>query len=388
MKKRLIIYLFILLPVISSCIYPFEPKGLEESESIITVEGDIICGDTSVFTISRSINLSDNNKSLVTLKADSVYVEDENGEKIAAAVVESRDNNFYEKARYKYVADTKSLNPDLRYRLVVVLPESSVYLSEYVPVLQSPPIDSITYQVTSDRHALRIMVHSVSEVDSLKYFRWDFEEDWEFTARYFAEWRYDERTLSLLEIPFSENRYYCWKKDSSKDILVFNTEKLDKNRVDAFVVKDIDYHDDRISLIYAITVRQKMITKRGYEYWSNIRKNNDQTGGIFSPQPSEMSGNVYSLHNPSEPVIGFISACRPSSLRKFISRDYVTIYKDVSICVEDTLDVKKWQTAYSQGKDVAYIIGKDGKVVWGSGICVDCTRTGTKKRPDFWPVEY
>jgi hypothetical protein len=55
-------------------------------------------------------------------------------------------------------------------------------------------------------------------------------------------------------------------------------------------------------------LRQYALTKEGFEYYERLKKNTEQIGSIFDPQPSALSGNIHCITTPAELVLGFISA--------------------------------------------------------------------------------
>jgi hypothetical protein len=67
-------------------------------------------------------------------------------------------------------------------------------------------------------------------------------------------------------------------------------------------------------------VRQYALDKDGYQFFEQLKKNTESLGTIFDPQPSQLHGNIHSLVDSAEVVIGYISATTISQQRIFISR--------------------------------------------------------------------
>ena len=51
-------------------------------------------------------------------------------------------------------------------------------------------------------------------------------------------------------------------------------------------------NEDRFTVLYSIQVQQRALSKEGYEYYLNVQQQNEEMGGIFTPQPSEIQGNI------------------------------------------------------------------------------------------------
>lgn len=201
--------------------------------------------------------------------------------------------------------------------------------------------------------------------------------------------RYNKDKNNLEAIPGEElgMRYYCWEKDSSTGIYIASTEKLSKNVVYRQPLKTIYPTDRRISLLYSLLVSQIALTQEGYIYWETLKKNTDETGGIFAPQPSEMRGNLESITNTGEPVIGFISASTVTQKRIFVSNQQLRVYKNTTICPLDTLKRGDWGLAAESGaNEVIEDLPQFGAASWVVARCANCVKAGgTKNKPSFWP---
>jgi hypothetical protein len=64
----------------------------------------------------------------------------------------------------------------------------------------------------------------------------------------------------------------------------------------------------RLSVLYTIMVRQYGLTEAAYNFLYMMEQNSEALGTIFDPQPSQLTGNIQCLTNPSEPVVGYVSA--------------------------------------------------------------------------------
>ena len=55
-----------------------------------------------------------------------------------------------------------------------------------------------------------------------------------------------------------------------------------------------------------------------------MKKNTEQTGSLFDPQPSQLSGNIHCLTDPNELVIGYVEITQEQTQRIFISSSEVS----------------------------------------------------------------
>lgn len=383
---KLYVYLLISVFMINGCITPFEPEGYDELENLLVIEGDINANAQTEIIISRSLKLKDISKRNF-IKSAVVWVESELGVKYPASQVVSGTD-------VKYVANTAGLDVSKKYKLCVKTPDGKSYESDLVPVLISPDIDSIEFVSDTINRSVTFYVNTHDDSNKTHFYRWSYTEDWEFTSHLFAYQEYNPLTMKIIPLPtFSKDRFYCWNKDVSKNIMVTSTTHLSSDKVYRMPLVSIGSADLRISALYSIEVFQRALSREGYQYWETLRKNSDQVGGIFSPQPSEMRGNIRGITDPEETVLGFISAGYVTKKRFFASKNDIGIYYNAHIC-----DIKiperevpipiPWSTMYETGYAVVSYDPLEGESLWAPVACVDCRVSGTKNKPLFWPNDH
>jgi hypothetical protein len=136
-----------------------------------------------------------------------------------------------------------------------------------------------------------------------------------------------------------------------------------------------------------------VLTQEAYQYWVATIKNSENMGSLYAPIPSRVIGNIYSVSNPNEPVIGYFSASSIESNRVSLTRDDVPApatydpdgYENcgdsfVPVGSESTLSavliVDKRYDIVTQ-KLQGYIVSNRD--------CIDCReKGGTTTRPPYW----
>jgi hypothetical protein len=138
-----------------------------------------------------------------------------------------------------------------------------------------------------------------------------------------------------------------------------------------------------------------VLTKDWYEWEQKLKKNTEQLGSIFDPQPSQTGGNIHNMTDPSETVVGFIGCSSQTEERIFVDRSQlpaVHVYSGYELCVQDTvLNAKKPLYDYF-GTGFGIPIqpyhddfGNLTKYYGSAGGCVDCRlKGGSTVQPDFW----
>lgn len=368
----------------SSCIYDYNPKdeslpGLMEPHFVI--DGDIIVGGFTKIKLGFTETLLGETKDLPT--GITVAVESEEGEYIYGALADDVENLVE--------IDTRNLKTNGSYRLCVSVPGRGEYISEYKQVVLTPPIDTITWSMSRDSSYVDIEVSTHTDGDETLYCKWNYDENWESPSYYQPRLRYDRKTERLIDLTEEEKveRSYCWSEAHSSYVLIANTERLEDNIISKFVVNKIAPTDTRVRGLYSINIVQRALDKEAYSYWAELQRNMQSTGGIFSAQPTELKGNIVSLSNPSEDVIGYISVTTTTEKRVFIDWSEIKFFSTgCSLNLIDAGDKIMMTNYYRQGYvPVSYseALGEKVKAFWTVLQCADCRSYSNSIRPDFWP---
>jgi hypothetical protein len=397
-------YLLILIVAAASCRKPYLPPVVHAVNSYLVVEGVIDSGPDSTFIkLSRSVNIS----SKVSVKP----------ELNAIVTVESDQNTSYpltEMGNGKYACAGLNLDNSHKYRLNIKTASNGQYLSDYTAVLNAPPIDSVSWDTkgTFQSPGLNVNVNTHDPANKVIYYRWEYQETWIFHANFESYFKSNGDTVLGRDM-VNDNITYCWQSDTSSSITLASTAKLSKAVILNQPLTSIISTSEKVGDKYSILVKQYALTADAYNFYSSMKKNTEQLGSIFDANPSEISGNIHSVTNPSEPVIGYVSVGSTTSQRIFISTQQlprwttIAFYPDCLLAFNQPYD-KDTPCCYYNFKganqvdiEINYLIGNNPNPlipVDAIGLpghppigytaatkeCVDCTLRGTNKRPVFW----
>lgn len=369
-------YILILFVACKEEFHP--PVSNNTNYNYLVVEGNIIAGDDSTFVhLTRTVPISDTGVIQPELNA-SITVESENG-------------NTYplmEKGNGFYFAPPLNISTGENYRLHIVTSNGKEYASDYVPVKITPPIDSISWKLDQNTGVI-IYATAHDATGNTRYYRWDYVETWERRSQDSSVLIYDASLHNVRYRVPSEQIYRCWNTDTSSEILIANTAGLSEDVMYEKPLRSIPYGSVKISWIYSIDVKQYALTGEAYEYWENLKKNTEEQGGIFGPQPFADYGNIHCLTDASEPVLGYVSANSVSQKRIYISWRQVQWYNSYRECEDTTVTKDMIETVYSVPifLPVTYVFQPPGAVFGRSAECVDCRLSGggTTVRPPYMP---
>jgi len=379
-------YLLILIISALGCRKPYNPSVIASPESYLVVEGVINSGaDSTLIKLSKTVNLSGVAVANPVLNA--------------TVTVESDQNSNYpltELGNGNYATYGLNLNNTHNYRLNIQTADGKQYQSDFEPVTNTPPIDSVGFKMQSN--GLQLYVNTHDPNNAINYYRWDYKETWQFHAKYESE--FVTNGTAIVYRPPAQSVYGCFGNDASSTILLGSSAKLKQAVIYQSPLTQIASTSEKIETKYSILVSQYALTGDAYNFWVNLKQNTEELGSIFDAQPSNINGNMHCITNPSEPVIGYISVCTVQQKRIFISNSQLpqTWFPTYPYsCNVDTA----WYCAPIKCKNqVAQFLIPPGSgeipitsLTAGPAIigflatepdCVDCTLRGTTTQPAFW----
>ena len=367
-----------LVSLLSSCVDPYAPPALTAPQSYLTVDGFINLQGVTTVRLARTRNLSGGSTSPAETGA-SVAIQDEAGARYPLA----------EQAGGTYASAALTLGAGHRYQLRLRTAAGREYASDLVTAKVTPAIDSVSW--AAGPAGVQLYVNSHDAANATRYYRWSYQETWEFHSAYQSDLEYVGGQVQRR----SENIYRCWRTENSTSISLSATDKLSQDVVSQFPLTLLPRNSGKLNSIYSILVQQYALTAEEFAYWDKLRKNTESLGTLFDPLPSQLSGNVHGLTDTSELVLGYVGASSVTEKRRFISVYQqlppgfirpITGYEDCS--KPATILLADLPTAFgSQMFLVLEPLGV-GKITGYTGApasCVDCRQRGTNVKPSYWP---
>jgi len=363
--------------LLSNCKIPYDPPIKSNQTNFLVVEGFIDGAAPTVIKVSRTrmISRGDTASTRRELFA-SVFIEDDQNNKF----------HLMESGNGIYTSNSViHLNPSNKYHLRIVTSDTKEYISDFVPFKVSPEIDAIGWKFKNDD--VQVFINTHDQNDATKYYRWEYEETWEFHSRYYTGLEYIAASNAV--VPRTEQVYACWKSVSSSSIALGSSAKLTHDIIEQAPLVNIEQHSQKLSVLYSILVRQYALDITAYNYWEAMKNNTEKIGSIFDPQPNQTVGNIHCSSDPSEMVVGYIGAGNSVEKRFFINNNELP--KDWNIygaC--DLKDVTADSIAFYFTAGYAPINESrtpTGAIIYPSSYieCIDCTLMGNNKKPAFWP---
>jgi hypothetical protein len=363
-------FLIITLFVLAACREEYQPQVTQQNLNYLVVEG-IINPDSTTVMLSRTRTINDTT-TLIPEPNAVVFIQGERG---SSYLMTTRPGGIY-------TIGTLPLDLTDKYRLKISV-SSKQYVSDFVNLEHTPPIDSVSWNQNTD---VTISLSTHDPTNNTRYYRWEYEETWEFHSYYDSHLGYSNGQIYFLDS--SQIVHVCYNSAASTQILLGTSAELSNDIIDNTPITVIPDGSEKLTERYSILVKQYALTKEAYEFWQLLRRNTNQVGGLFDAQPSELIGNLHCISNPAEPVIGYVSASTVETKRIFIGRtelsfwhytaeDFFCTPKIISDSVQYYLSDTSMAPAY-------FVTG--GALAIAKKSCVDCRRHGGKTvKPPFWP---
>jgi len=381
MKKGAIFILIFF--TILACKEPFEPDLSQENLRVLTVEGYLDTeGKPSELYLGYTRRIYGDNLgpgSTPAVRAD-VYLESSSGQQYDLL---DQGNGYY--------LFEQDVAEDDTYQLKISFGGAESYTSDLMRPLISTEIEDINFEKDERGVEIYITTRGSREIDD---FIWTFSETYSFSPKFVSPYIYRAETNEVdTRIP-EETIYLCYRTLVSPDLILETSSNFDENVIFKKPITRIVPGDERLSTRYSILVSQMALSPEAAEFWEIMRQNTDDIGTIFSPMPSNISGNMTNDQDPEAAVIGHVSLGVIAQRRLFIAVQEVSPWtNDLSAYFDceldaDTVSAAGFEERFATGiKFPAMAVFANNTIIgYRSALrrCVDCTLRGTNVRPDFW----
>jgi hypothetical protein len=373
---------FIIFLFIDACIEPYSPDLHGEAQNTYVINGELT-NKEGYQTVSVSKAAPIDQPLHIPVSGAFLSIEDDKGNVFNMEETSS--------GQYRVWIDEQFLNSGTSYRLHVKLPNGEEILSDYDMMQDCPDVDSVYYERTNmispvtgqNVEALQFYADFQGSENNSRYYRWSALETWEHHSPWPIEFYYDGKVNEVDPPDYSLS--VCWITEEFPQVYTLSTNTMVTN---GYIRLPINYTDNtttKLYIGYSLLVTQHALSEAAYNYWEQLRMNNDHTGGLYEKQPLPVTGNLKNLADPSKKVLGYFGASGTSEKRIFVDgiKD-MGIYYD-SICSPYPLGRFGWRE-YPRATWPVYLVMYEGHRLIVDENCVDCRfYGGVLEKPEFWP---
>jgi hypothetical protein len=369
------------------------PSEIPETGELIIIEGVVNTTD-AVATVRLTHPIVLNSEDEVDPETGAtVTIHSENGRTYLLA--ETSPGN--------YTLTGLDIKPGVFCHLTVSTRNGGKYESEVVEMKQTPPIDSVYFNYTSD--GVEVLVDTHDPSGKSQYYEWKFDETWEYVAPYVSFLKVvpgGEMGQSVIRREPDDFAYRCWRTIPSTQITIGTTDQLAADIVSRKQLVFIPVGSQKVSIRYSVLVKQRALTEEEYIYLTQLQETTESLGGLFDPQPAQVYGNIKKISENGATAIGYFSGGSYDQQRAF--QDHNDLPPVLMVppprpdCTIDT--VCYFPKSYSPIRCVTDLTNLPltenvvGEIWMGITLvgftttypeCADCRKQGgILKRPAFW----
>ncbi len=384
---------------LTTCVEEFEPETIT-FESALVVEATITDEvKTQEIYLSRTFAFEEDGPESET--SATVGVTDDQGSSFA--FVES------EPGIYRSVAEFGAIT-GRDYTLNITTSDGRGYSSSAMELPPTTELDSIYAERIVDSNGvdgIAIYADSFDQTNSSNNYRYTYEETFRIIA---PRWKPDDLApddsqlvgpCAVKLVPKESEEQTCYRTDFSTDIIQFQTNDLEEDRISRFLIRFISNQDYIISHRYTIQVRQLIQSDQSYAFYETLNEFSSIESLFSSTQPGFLNGNVSSDTNGNEKVLGYFDVATVDEKRLFFN--YEDFYPGeplppyVNPCMPSAPVIANEGGCVLRVQVEANIIRyldlnqdpplNEGPYLVVPRVCGDCTEIGSIEVPEFWTEE-
>jgi hypothetical protein len=328
-------YFYLVLLCLTACIDPYEVE-VEQGPQYLTVDGTITSqAQVHRVRLTRGDTYGSIFQGLIRpVTGATVIVRDDLGN------VTFLGENLVDRGYY----DTPSKFAAIvgrKYTLQIQLVEGKVYTSLPELVTPAPPIKNLSYQSkripvegeVNDASGVQLIVDIDDPADQNNFYYFRNSE-----ATYVLETRPDLYTTPPPErSPAPKDCCTtCFQTETVGNQSYFLTSDDNFNGLSTKLVAGfIPDNGRRFVNTYRIDLRQLNVSQEAFRFLRLVKQQSEISGSVFDPPPASIRGNMISLDDPEEVVLGFFIAAGESQKRVYIKNSQLDFVQNRAIIPDD-----------------------------------------------------
>ncbi len=232
-----------------------------------------------------------------------------------------------------------------KYHIKIVTADGKEYATQ--PQLMTAPgrIENLRYElwlnalnrddVFKPQHAVKFLIDSKGGAEQSNFLRWRWTTTYEIRDAPHEKTRVINRSgLTVPDPPPCSGMRpgsnglesfgpctccTCWVVNNSYGVLLSNNRFYTSREFNDLLMATVPLEPRTFDLRFHIRVDQLSLTEETYQYWKLAHAQEIGNGSLFVPNAIRMQGNVFSLTNPDEHVLGVFSVEGITSASMFIN---------------------------------------------------------------------
>ncbi len=379
--KRLHIFMGLITFIFWGCVEEYMPE-IDRYENLLVVDG-MITTDPGPYKVKLSRSSGLQNPQYIPQESATLIIRDDQG---YTETLTEMEPGVYMTSPIGIQGETGK-----SYQLEVRTPDGKTYLSGFERMKTPVGISQVYTEqefhpqegYLHDLEGLRFYIDTEKAMSDTVYLMWSLYETYEYKVDFKVRFYYEG---TLKPFPNPDSLQTCWATNRIPNLFTSNTAGLAEPVIRHFPLHYVDTETRKLYFRYSLLVRQYAMNKQLWNFWEEVKKQNETQGGLFDQQPYQIIGNLRNPDDPEEPVLGQFTVAGVEEHRIFVDRPPLYFY--YSKCVLTDLDFENMATIsyYPPESWPIYVTtGLMGGRALPMQECLDCRLSGgTIEKPDFW----
>jgi len=365
----------------NSCIDEYWPD-LDKYENLLVVDG-YISNEPGPYEVKLSLSSKVDQLTTNPVPNASVIIMDDHG---ASEVLTETEPGTY-------VTSPDGIQGLVgrAYKIKIITSEGKTYESEFEEITNPTEIESINTQLeTREQEGLthnltgyQFYLSDYPAVSDTNYFLARLKATYEYKADFRIRFVYDG---TLRPFTNSDSLQTCWRTYKVPEIFTYSTLNLTEPVIQGYPLHFVDTESRELYIRYSLMVKQFSLSEKAYQFWTALKEQNSNQGGLYNTQPYQIRGNVVNTDDPDEPVLGYFTVAGVSEKRIFVNRPPEFFY--FSICELSEFEYENFISIFLTGPNewpVYATTDNNGIPALPNQECMNCQLSGgTIVKPDFW----
>lgn len=332
---RKLIYILFLFSV--SCIDPYNVE-IEEGQQLLTIDGMVTTGPgPHVIKLTKSDTYGSIYEGLIRpVQGATLIVRDDQGRVIF--LEENKDTRGTYETPVNFSAELGR-----SYTLQIQLVTGEVYSSlpervESVPEIKNLSIETVQIPVEGEtlfRSGTQIFAELEDPGDQKNFYFWRNAE-----STFVLETRPDLYVIRSPNAPPQsapkECCYICYQTENVGNQGIFIAQDENFNGLTTKIpVAFIEDNGRRLVNTFRTDIKQISVSAEAYRFLRLVKQQTEISGSVFDPPPASIRGNMISLDNPDEVVLGYFMAGGEARKRIYIEHSDLTFNQPRDIIPDD-----------------------------------------------------
>lgn len=319
----------------------------------------------------------------------------ESGAKVTITDDAGNQYNFKDDGE-KYVSEVEfQALPDRKYQLHIITADGRSFESSPETLTAINPMKNVQAAAETNDDGIRgvsIRVISSDPTHQSNYYRYEYEETYKIVTPKWATTKaiLDEKGR-IVFVENSPSTKVCYGSKKSADLFLVSTNNLSEDNVN-FLLRFLSQQDYIITTRYSILVKQYIESLNAFTYYKTLKQITD-SGSVLSPtQPGILLGNIRSVNNPNNKIVGYFDVTSVSTKRIYFN--YTDFFLGeapppyVTDCNEYCYGLFPCTHMGSISEDLQFgfinffLPGEPS--YWVNAPCGDCTTFASNLKPPFW----